>query len=46
MLGTWAGSDIAGIVIVAPVILASAGAIREVRGPFPRWRVVEADSSS
>jgi signal transduction histidine kinase len=42
VLGTWAGSDIAGIVIVAPVILATAGAMREVRGPIPRWRVVEA----
>jgi signal transduction histidine kinase len=42
VLGTWAGSDAAGIVIITPVILATASALREVRGPIPRWRIVEA----
>jgi signal transduction histidine kinase len=42
VLGTWAGSDAAGIVIVTPVILATAGALAEVKGPLPRLRVFEA----
>jgi len=42
VLGTWAGSDAAGVVIVAPVILATAGALEEIPRPLPRWRVVEA----
>jgi len=42
VLGTWAGSDAAGIVIVAPVILATTGALEEIPRPLPRWRVVEA----
>ena len=42
VLGTWAGSDTAGVVIVAPVILATAGAVAEVKGRLPPWRVFEA----
>ena len=42
VLGTWAGSDAAGVVIVAPVILATAGAMEEIPRPLPRWRVAEA----
>ena len=40
--GTWAGSEAAGIVIVAPAILATAGAMEEIPRPLPRWRVAEA----
>ncbi len=42
VLGTWAGSDAAGIVIVTPVILATAGALSELPSRLPRWRVIEA----
>ena len=35
VLGTWAGSDTAGIVIVAPVILATAGALRRSAARSP-----------
>ncbi len=38
----WAGSDGAGIVIVTPVIVATAAVIGEIPSPLPRWRVVEA----
>lgn len=42
VLGTWVGSDTAGILIVTPVILATAGALAEVTRPLPRARVLEA----
>ena len=42
VFGTWAGSDATGVVIVTPVILASASAISELKLPVPRWRVLEA----
>lgn len=42
VLGTWAGSDAAGVVIVSPVILSTAGAVQEIPSRLPRWRVVEA----
>jgi two-component system sensor histidine kinase UhpB len=42
VFGTWAGSDATGVVIVTPVILATAGAVSELRRPFPRWRLLEA----
>jgi signal transduction histidine kinase len=42
VFGTWAGSDATGVVIVAPVIVATAGAVSELRRPFPRGRLIEA----
>jgi signal transduction histidine kinase len=39
---TWAGSDGAGVVIVTPVILATAAVAGEIPRPLPRWRVIEA----
>lgn len=42
VLGTWAGSDATGVVIVTPVILATAGAVSELRLPVSRWRLLEA----
>ena len=40
--GTWAGSDATGVVIVAPVILATAAVRTEIPRPLPRWRIAEA----
>jgi two-component system sensor histidine kinase UhpB len=42
VFGTWAGSDVTGIVIVTPVILASASAVSELQRPLSRWRLLEA----
>lgn len=42
VFGTWAGSDATGVVIVTPVLLATASAVSELKPPVPRWRLLEA----
>lgn len=42
VFGTWSASCATGIVIVAPVIFATASAVSELRRPLPRARVIEA----
>ena len=42
VFGTWTSSDATGIVIVTPVLVATAGAVTELRGPLPRRRLLEA----
>lgn len=42
VFGTWFGSDATGVVIVAPVVLATASAVSELHRPLPRGRIVEA----
>lgn len=42
VFGTWTGSDATGILIVTPVIVATAGAVSELPRALPRWRLLEA----
>ncbi len=42
VFGTWTGSAATGVVIITPVLLATAGAVSELKLPFPRRRLFEA----